>query len=214
MPTSGRGSSAARRMTDAFASSSVRRARRFPLLEKEFGLRPQYDPEAPDRRLRRRLTTPVRTAGFTLIEILAVTVIMGIILVLAAANFFPDDRQVARREVERVALALESARDAAVFGGTATAVSVEDNLVLRWRRDDRGAWQPDSAAETKAVALAPEIAITALSIGAAPAAANSRMAFLPDGVGIPFEMRLAYRGVISSISGDPLGKLHIEFEAP
>jgi general secretion pathway protein H len=157
---------------------------------------------------------PVRAAGFTLIEILAVTVIMGIILVLAAANFFPDDRQVARREVERVALVLEAARDAAVFGGTATAVSVEDNRVLRWRRDDRGSWQPDSSAEQHAVALAPEVAITALSIGAVPAAANSRMAFLPDGVGIPFEMRLAYRGVTSSISGDPLGKVRIEFEAP
>ena len=157
---------------------------------------------------------PVRAAGFTLIEILAVTVIMGIILVLAAANVFPDDRQVARREVERVALVLEAARDAAVFGGTATAVSVEDNRVLRWRRDDRGSWQPDSSAEQHAVALAPEFAITALSIGAVPAAANSRMAFFPDGVGIPFEMRLAYRGVTSSISGDPLGKVRIEFEAP
>ena len=156
----------------------------------------------------------MRTAGFTLIEILAVTVIMGIILVLAAANFFPDDRQVARREVERVALALESARDAAVFGGTATAVSVEDNRVLRWRRDDRGSWQPDSPAEKQDATLAPDVAITALSIGAVPAAANSRMTFLPDGVGIPFEMRLAYRGVSSSISGDPLGKLRIEFEAP
>lgn len=184
MPTSGRGSNAARRMTHALASSSVQR---------------------------RLLTTPVRSAGFTLIEILAVTVIIGIILVLAAANFFPDDRQVARREVERVVLALEAARDAAVFGGTATAVSVEDHRVLRWRRDDRGSWQPDSSAETQAVALAPEVAITALSIGAAPADANSRLAFLPDGVGIPFEIRLAYRGVTGSISADPLGKLRIEF---
>jgi general secretion pathway protein H len=167
-----------------------------------------------DQGPRRLRPTPVLATGFTLIEILVITVIMGIILVLAAANFFPDDRQVARREVERIALALQAARDAAVFGGTATAVSVEDNRVLRWRRDDRGAWQPDSAAENHAVALAPEVAVTALSIGAAPADANSRMAFLPDGVGIPFEMRLAYRGVTSRISGDPLGKLRIEFETP
>lgn len=214
MPTSVRGSNAARRMTHASAFSSVQRWLHFPLLGKEPGLRPAPATESPDGHLRRRLTTPLRAAGFTLIEILAVTVIIGIILVLAAANFFPDDRQVARREVERVALALEAARDAAVFGGTATAVSVEDHRLLRWRRDDRGAWQPDSSAEVHVVALAPEVAITALSIGATPAAANSRMAFLPDGIGIPFEMRLAYRGVTSSISGDPLGMLRIEFEAP
>jgi general secretion pathway protein H len=187
-------------MTHAFAAESMQRPPYLPSLEQEPGLRLH--------------TASVRAAGFTLIEILVITVIMGIIVVLAAANFFPDDRQVARREVERIALALQAARDAAVFGGTATAVSVENNRVLRWLRDDRGAWQPDSAAENHAVALAPEVAITALSIGAAPADANSRMAFLPDGVGIPFEMRLAYRGVTSRISGDPLGKLRIEFEAP
>ena len=73
MPTSGRGSNAARRTAHAFAPLFVRRRLHFPLLEKEPRLWPG-----------RLFTTPARTAGFTLIEILAVTVIMGIAL---AINF-------------------------------------------------------------------------------------------------------------------------------
>ena len=153
---------------------------------------------------------PHRTTGFTLIEVLVVTVIAGIVLALAAANFFPDEQQAARRETGRIALALEQARDAAVFGGTATAVSVEDARVLQWRRDDINAWQPDNTTKS-AVSIAPHLTVTALSIGAAQVANNALMTFLPDGVGVPFELRLSYRGIPSAVIGDALGNVRVQF---
>ena len=153
---------------------------------------------------------PQRATGFTLIEILVVTIIAGIVLALAAANFFPDEQQAARRETGRVALALEQARDAAVFGGTATAVSVEDARVLQWRRDDMNAWQPDNTAQP-AVSIAPQLAVASLSIGAAHVANNALVTFLPDGVGVPFELRLTYRGIPSAVIGDALGNVRVQF---
>ena len=151
-----------------------------------------------------------RATGFTLIEILVVTIIAGIVLALAAANFFPDEQQAARRETGRVALALEQARDAAVFGGTATAVSVEDARVLQWRRDDMNAWQPDNTAQP-AVSIAPQLAVASLSIGAAHVANNALVTFLPDGVSVPFELRLTYRGIPSAVIGDALGNVRVQF---
>ena len=151
-----------------------------------------------------------RATGFTLIEVLVVTVIAGIVLALAAANFFPDEQQAARRETGRIALALEQARDAAVFGGTATAVSVEDARVLQWRRDDMNAWQPDNTAQS-AISIAQQLAVTSLSIGAAQVANNALVTFLPDGVGVPFELRLSYRGISSAVIGDALGNVRVQF---
>ena len=41
-------------------------------------------------------------AGFTLIEVLVVTIILGIALSLAVANLIPDEREKVRIESERV----------------------------------------------------------------------------------------------------------------
>ena len=152
-----------------------------------------------------------RAGGFTLIEVLVVTVIAGIVLALAAANFFPDHRQTAQRETARVVVALEQARDAAVFGGNATAVNIEAHRIVMWKRDDRNTWQSAPNSEQTAES-ATALDVIALSVGAAPADANARIAFLPDGVGIPFEMRLAYREFSSVISGDALGNLQVRYD--
>jgi general secretion pathway protein H len=175
--------------------------RRLPSLvvtpEKRYGRQPA---------LGRPPSPPVRAVGFTLIEILVVTVILGIALALAAANLMPDERQAARRETDRVALALEQARDAAVLGGNATAVSIEGEHVAHWTRAN-DVWQADTASSSAVTTTE----VAALTVGGTPAAANERIAFLPEGVGVPFEMRLSYHGIASIVRGDALGNVHIDY---
>jgi general secretion pathway protein H len=153
-----------------------------------------------------RPPSPARVVGFTLIEILVVTVILGIALALAAANLMPDERQAARRETDRVALAFEQARDAAVLGGNATAVSIEGEHVAHWTLAN-DVWQADTASGS---AVTPT-EVAALTVGGTPAAANERIAFLPEGVGVPFEMRLSYHGIASIIRGDALGNVRVDY---
>ncbi len=153
-----------------------------------------------------------RHAGFTLIEILVVTVVIGIALTLAVAQLIPDDRQAARRDVDRVAFALAQARDAAVLGGNAGAVSIDAGRIQHWRRSDAAGerWRLDAAAnDADAAPIASEV--TGLTLAATPAATGERIVFLPEGVGVPFELRMAYRGLAGTVRGDALGNVTIEY---
>src|SRR5262245_12438305 len=87
-----------------------------------------------------------RAVGFTLIEVLVVVAITGIIVALASVNLFPSDKELARREAGRIALAIEHARDSAWFAGRPTAMSFADGRARLWRYGN-GAWQPDAARE-------------------------------------------------------------------
>ncbi len=57
---------------------------------------------------------PARRAGFTLLELLVVLVIVGIMLGAVALNAVPSDRQIIQNEAQRIALLLQLARDEAI----------------------------------------------------------------------------------------------------
>ncbi|MFM9881827.1 MAG: type II secretion system minor pseudopilin GspH [Burkholderiales bacterium] len=69
-----------------------------------------------------------RGAGFTLIEILVVMVLIAIVVSLATVRFQRDDRQILRDEALRLASLLTHARDEAITTGVA----------LGWRTDGSG----------------------------------------------------------------------------
>jgi len=142
-----------------------------------------------------------RAVGFTLVVVLVVVAIIGIIVALASVNLFPTDREVARREAGKLALAVEHARDAAWFGGRPTALSFAEGRARLWRHSG-SAWQPDVARE---VALDPMLGIVAVTSGGQPIATGERLIFLPDGLDEPFRIALEIRGLGWAIDGDAAG---------
>lgn len=145
-------------------------------------------------------------AGFTLIEILVVVAIAGIVLAVAAVNLFPGDEEVARREASLLALDLEAARDDAWFGGTPTAVSLEDGRVRTLRLGADRAWVPIPGRDR---ALADTARLTALAIDGTPVGLREKLVFLPDGLGVPFRVAMEVRGLEKAIEGDAAGRVRL-----
>jgi general secretion pathway protein H len=141
------------------------------------------------------------TSGFTLIEVLVVVAIAGIVVALAAVNLFPSDAQVARREVASVALAVEHARDAAWFGGRPTSVTFNEGRLRLWRYSGRS-WDAD---EMRDQPLATDMLVVGLYVDGVALAANDRVVFMPDGLGIPFSVALDARGFSWAVEGDAAG---------
>ena len=139
--------------------------------------------------------------GFTLIEVLLVVAITGIIVALASVNLLPSDREIARREAGKLALAIEHARDAAWFGGRPTAVSFADGRARLWRYGNN-TWQPDVARDSP---LGPEVRIATVTSGDQAIPAGERLVFLPDGLDEPFRVALDVRGLAWAIEGDAAG---------
>jgi type II secretion system protein H len=152
-----------------------------------------------------RRTSATGTDGFTLIEVLAVVAITGIIVALASVNLFPSDRELARREAGRLALAIEHARDSAWFGGRPTAVSFADGRTRLWRYGN-GKWQPDAGRESQ---LDATVRVASVSSAGQAIPAGERLVFLPDGLDEPFRVALEIRGLALSVDGDAAGGIRV-----
>jgi general secretion pathway protein H len=151
-----------------------------------------------------RPTSATGTDGFTLIEVLVVVAITGIVVALASVNLFPSDKELARREAARLALAIEHARDSAWFAGRPTAMTFADGRARLWRYGN-GVWQPDAARDT---ALDASVRIAAVTSGG-EAIRGERLIFLPDGLDEPFRVALDIRGLAWAVDGDAAGSITV-----
>ena len=146
-----------------------------------------------------------RSRAFTLIEVMVVVAITGIVIAVAAVNFFPSDAEIARRESATVALAIEGARDAAWFGGRPMSVSIDDGTVHAWRYAG-GEWRADPSRDK---AIDSSVRVTGLFVDGQPLRAGERLVFMPDGLGIPFRVSLEVRGLPWGIEGDSAGAVRL-----
>ncbi len=79
-------------------------------------------------------------AGFTLLELLVVLVIVGITVGLVSFNLVPNKRQVLQSEAQRIALLLQLARDEAIVRNRLIAFEIEPDGYRFLIRDDKQ-WQ-------------------------------------------------------------------------
>ncbi len=167
--------------------------------------------------------SPCLHAGFTLIEVLVVTIILGIALSLAVANLIPDEREKVRIESERVLVLLEQIRDESAMSGKAIAVEVKDNSMQFFERDQKSVetkWLPLEALNGSAIAARKfangtigELIMGSLTANNARSSdAESIATFQPAGVSAPFEVKI--QSVASALNTqtirvDALGNLSL-----
>lgn len=112
---------------------------------------------------------PIRSRGFTLIELVVVLLILTIILGMVGVQLTRDENDVVRDEAQRLALVLQSAQQQAILEGRPYAFALTKDGYQFLRLGDKGRLVPIEADEILAPRLLPR------AIMLAPAKASDRM---------------------------------------
>ncbi len=150
-----------------------------------------------------------RAAGFTLLELLVVLVIVGIVLGAVALNATPGDRQLLQNEAQRVALLLQLARDEAIVRNRPIAFEADDYRYRFLVRQGDG-WQPladDGLLREREFRHAP------LALALVPASSEQRplrIVFGKEPVDKSFALTLALGSQAATIRADGIGNFTVE----
>jgi len=146
--------------------------------------------------------------GYTLLEVLAVLVIVGIVVALAGVQYARSPAQTLEEEARRLALVLELARDEAMTRGCTLAWTARGDVHrLECRRG-----QAAAAADDGLYANRPwhgTVALERVSIAGVPVPRESALLFTPSGINAPFELVLAMDGNRVHVAGDLLGRVSV-----
>jgi general secretion pathway protein H len=146
--------------------------------------------------------------GYTLIEILAVLVIVGIVIALARVQYARSPAQTLEDEARRLALVLELARDEAMTRGCTLAWTARsDAHQLDCRRGQTAAVADDGLYAQRP--WASSVALERVAIAGVPVARDSPLLFTPSGINAPFELVLAMEGNRVHVAGDFLGRVSV-----
>jgi general secretion pathway protein H len=152
-----------------------------------------------------------RQAGFTLVEIMVVMVIIGITLGMVSINAIPSQKQNLEGEARRIALLLQVARDEAIVRNRLVAFEADENgyrfLVRNETRWD-AIGQKDDLLRERPFKSAP---LTLLLDPAGAGAANPlRITFGREPVDKPFVLTLANGEDSVAIRADGIGHFTVE----
>jgi general secretion pathway protein H len=146
-----------------------------------------------------------RSAGFTLIEMLVVVLIMGLLVGLVSITAGPDDRGALRVEAERLAQLLDLAATESRFTGSTIGWTAERTAYRFWRRRDDAAWSEIRDSDLlRARGLPPGITISGLRVENTRGQTAMRLEFTPYGAS-SFVIELASGPERYAVAGSPVG---------
>ena len=148
-------------------------------------------------------------AGFTLVEILVVLIVLGIAASVAVVVFTGDERGSATREARRFAGALEHAALRARVRAETLGVSANANVWRFWRRNpDSNQWLPVADDDVLAAhALPRSMSVAAIAYAGQPIAANAIVPLRPTGRNEPFAFALQSSVTTFLLAADPLNRV-------
>jgi len=147
--------------------------------------------------------------GFTLIELLVVMVIAGVAVSMAAVNLAPSPTRILRAEARRAAIALEAARDTAIFTGRPVGWRADKAEIVFLAPSLDGGWAEENAPAAP-LKIENGAAITQLLINGAKVDQDFILAFHPHGLPGKFSLTLALADKTSMIHGTPFGIISME----
>jgi type II secretion system protein H len=155
-----------------------------------------------------------RRAGFTLVEILVVLVIIALVGGLAMVTLERDERRLAAREAKRFAGALEFAAARAQARNETLGVSA-DRTIRFWRREPSGEkWLPLDDDVLGARVLPEPLLATPFRYAGQRVAANTIVPLRASGRNEPFAFTLASPAWLVVLAADPLNRVSIVGPVP
>lgn len=148
-------------------------------------------------------------AGFTLLEIMVVLVIIGIVLTLAVVRLEPPAERVLQQEAERLALLFEAARDEAIARSEPLAWSHLRGRHQFWIRRDAD-WQPLSGVDVLVPRELPAgVSFGSIKVNLQLQGEDGKLVFQPSGVNELFQLQLQGEGGVFELSSDVLGRISV-----
>lgn len=148
-------------------------------------------------------------AGFTLLEIMVVLVIIGIVLTLAVVRLDPPADRVLQQEAERLALLFEAARDEAIARSEPLAWSHFRGRHQFWIRRDAD-WLPLSGVDVLVPRELPAgVSFGSIKVNLQLQGEDGKLVFQPSGVNELFQLQLQGEGGVFELSSDVLGRISV-----
>ena len=160
----------------------------------------------------------LRSAGFTLAEILVVIMVIGLAAGMAYARFDNDPRQTIEREGHRLAAAVEHAASLAQWRDQTLGVSAGGTGYRFWRREhgaDGDRWQPLTDDDVLAARSLPDgVTAAATQYAGQFVAPDSILPLAASGRNEPYAMEIASTDWRALIVADPLNRVVLSGISP
>lgn len=155
------------------------------------------------------MSRTLASPGFTLIEMLAVLLVMGLLLGLSSAIIRPDERTQLRVESDRLAQLLDLAATEAALSGKPLAWSSDGKSYRFWSRDKDGWIELRNHGSLRARPLPQGMAISHLSIDSRRTQDGMRLEFAAHGTVSAFSLELSLGAERYAIEASPVGEMRV-----